>query len=122
MGETAGYAICRRGIRSKGITTYVNPTVSILTLGIANLFGYTYATYRDELEVVIDIYNLNDKMIGSYNAMGYGEAKVRLYKGYSQNDAKRLAHARAFTDSMHNIKDQIMRDQNSLAGLLSLDK
>ncbi|MDA8693195.1 hypothetical protein N9L92_03965 [Saprospiraceae bacterium] len=121
VGETAGYVVCRRGIRSKGITTYVNPTVSILTLGIANLFGYTYATHRDELEVVIDIYDLNDKIIGSYNAMGYGEAKVRLYKGYSSNDAKRLAHARAFTDSMNNIKDQIMEDQNSLAGLLSLD-
>lgn len=107
------------GIRSKGITTYVNPVVSFLTLGIANLFGYTYATYRDELEVVVDIYDLNDKMIGSYNAMGYGEAKVRLYKGYSGNNARRLAHARAFTDSMNNIKDQIIDSHTQLSTLLA---
>ncbi len=119
VGETAGYVVCRRGIRSKGIKTYINPIVSWLTLGIANVFGYTYATHRDELEVVVDIYDLNDKVVGSYTAMGYGEAKVRFYKGYTTTDARRLAHAHAFTEAMAGIKDQIMKNQIELSNLLT---
>jgi len=118
-GKTAGYVVCRRGLRSKGIKTYVNPIVSWLTLGIANVFGYTYATVRDDLEVVIDIYDLNDKVIGSYTGAGYGEAKIKLYKGYTNSDARRLAHARAFKVAMEDVKDQIKDNQNNLTSLLT---
>lgn len=114
VGETRGYAVCRMGMRTKGIKSYINPTISVLTLGIANLFGYKYATYKDEIEVVIDIYNLNNEMIGSFTGLGVGEADARMYKGLHPKSARRMAHARAFTDAMVNMINKIKRESTNL--------
>lgn len=119
VGQTSGYIVCRRGLRSKGIKTYVNQVVSYLTLGIANVFGYTYATHRDELEIVVDIYDMNDTVVASYNAIGYGEADEKLYNGYITSDARRLAHARAFSDAMDGILTKIGADSERISKLLT---
>lgn len=113
VGETEGYAVCRMGIRSKGITNPLNPVVSILTLGIANIFGYKYATFRDELEIVVDVYNLDNKVIGSFSGFGTGEADVKK-KAYTVKDAKRMAHARAFSNAMEEIQEKMVSNRDKL--------
>jgi len=114
VGETQGHAVCRMGLRSNGISSYLNPIVSILTLGIANVFGYKYATMKDELEIVVDVYNLDDKVIASYSGFGVGEANVQAYKGYTMKSAKRVAHARAFVNAMEEIKEAMLSQKNDL--------
>ncbi len=111
VGETKGVAVVRRGMRTKGIKSYVNPVVSILSLGIANLFGYPVAVHRDELELIVDIYDMDDKVVASYAGFGTGEAKEALYSGYQRSDARRLAHAQAFKMAMDEIKDQLYNDR-----------
>jgi len=118
VGETKGYAVCRQGIRSKGVKSFINPLVSILTLGIPNLFGFKYADFVDELEVVVDIYDLEDKVIASYSGFGRGEARVSLYKGYAGRDARRLAHGIAFVNAMEDIKAQMLSDSGQIAAVL----
>lgn len=114
VGETAGYATCRMGIRSRGVESWVNPALSILTLGIANLFGMKYATYEDNLEIYVDIENLNNAIIASYVGHGRGLAKAQPYKGYTVRDAKRMAHARAFKEAMDEIQEQIEVDSKKI--------
>lgn len=110
VGETKGYAVCRLGMRTRSFKSNVNPVVSILTLGVMNVFGYKAATYKDEMEIIVDIYDLNDEVIGSFSALGIGEADVRMYKGYNASSAKRTAHARAFSNAMKTIAEKMERE------------
>jgi len=121
VGKNSGYIVCRKGMRTKGIKSHLNPVVSILTLGLANVFGYKYATYVDELEIVVDVYNNDNDLIASYNDFGKGTADVRMYKGYSGRGARRLAHAKAFAHALEGIKDQINGDQKKISALLYTD-
>lgn len=118
IGETQGYIVCRMGLRTKGIKSYVQPTISLLTLGIANLFGMKYATYVDHTEVIIDIYNKDDVIVASYADIGHGEADNGLYKKYRRRSAKRLAHAKAFTMALDGIKEQIKEDNEKLVAAI----
>jgi len=119
VGETSGYATCRMGIRSRGIESWVNPAVSILTLGIANLFGMKYATYEDNLEIYVDIEDMNSNVVASYVGNGQGKAEAQPYKGYTVPDAKRMAHARAFKSAMDEIQEQIQEDSQKITSILS---
>lgn len=121
-GKTKGYAVCRKGARSKGIKSYVHPTISIITLGLANLFGMTAVEYTDELEIIIDIYNLDNEIVGSYAGLGKGSAKMKMYTGYSKRGAKRMAHGRAFVQTLEDIKFQIREDHQKLVDLLLNDE
>ena len=114
VGESQGYAVCRMGSTSKGITNHLNPFVSVVTLGIANLFGYKYATYRDELEIIVDVYNLENKVVGSFSGFGVGEADVKIKDGYTRPSAQRMAHARAFVNAMQEIKEQMVSHKTEL--------
>lgn len=119
VGDTKGYAVCRMGIRSRGIESWVNPVVSVLTFGIANIFGYNFATYEDNLEIFIDIQDLDRNVVASYSGTGVGKAKSQAYKGYRRRVAKRLAHARAFKEAMKDIQVQIEIDGNEITTILA---
>lgn len=118
VGETKGYAVCRQGIRSKGIKSVLHPIISIVTLGIPNLFGMKYGDYQDELELIVDIYDINDKPVASYIGAGIGKGRVSLYNGYTLRDAKRLAHGSAFVNAMEEIKEQMLSDADAIAAVL----
>ena len=118
VGESKGYIVCRLGMRSRSFASNVNPIVSTLTLGILNVFGYKAATYRDEMEIIVDVYDFNDDVIGSFSALGVGEADMKLYNGYNGNNAKRMAHARAFTDAMESIADKMHLEMGALKSRL----
>lgn len=120
VGQTQGTAVCRRGFRSRGITTALNPVLSIITLGIVNLFGYPAAVHKDELELIVDIYDLNNNVVASFSGMGYGEAKEALYKGYNKSNARRKAHALAFKEALENIKIQIKESRIELSNALAM--
>ena len=114
VGETKGYIVCRLGMRSRSFASNVNPIVSVLTLGVLNVFGYKAATYRDEMEIVVDIYNLNNEVVASFSALGVGEADMKMYNGYNRNSAKRVAHARAFTNAMESIAEKMQSEISSI--------
>ena len=118
-GKTQGYAVCRKGVRSKGIKSYFHPIVSVMTLGLANLFGMTAVEYTDELEIIVDIYNLDDDIIASYAGLGKGSAKMKMYTGYSKRDARRMAHGYAFVEALEEVKYQLKQDHSRLTQLLS---
>ena len=114
-GKIFGSAVCKVGFgNSNGNLT--NPIISTLTLGILNIFGYPYTIISDELEVILEIRDADNYIVGRYSAIGYGESKVTLYKS---DGASRLAHARAFVNAMGKIKNKLENDTDELAGLLT---
>lgn len=119
VGETKGYIVCRLGMRSRSFESNVNPIVSTLTLGVLNVFGYKAATYKDEMEIIVDVYDLNDNILGSFSALGVGTADMKLYIRYNGNSAKRMAHARAFTNAMNAISDKMLRELSALKARLA---
>lgn len=114
-GKIYGSAVCKVGFgNSNG--NFKNPLISSLTFGVLNLFGYPFNVINDELEVIVEIRDANNFIVGRYSAIGYGECDVTLYRN---DGADRLAHARAFVDAMEKIKLKIERDTGDIAGLLS---
>lgn len=118
-GAIAGFAVCKKGLRSNGIKSVLHPLVSVFTLGVANLFGMPAAFYKDELEIMVEIYDNDNNLVGVYSGFGYGEAKQALYSGYTNRDAKRAAHAHAFIEAMSEVKDRISEDNIELIEKLS---
>lgn len=114
VGATKGYAVCRLGMRTRSFKSNVNPVVSFLTLGVMNVFGYKAATYRDEMEIIVDVYDLNNEVVGSFSALGVGEADMKLYNGYNKPSAKRMAHARAFTNAMEVIAEKMQKEISAI--------
>ena len=113
-GKIYGSAVCKVGFgNSSG--SWVNPVISAASLGIANLFGYPYNVLTDELEVIVEIRDAENYIVGRYSAIGEGEAKVTLYK---YDGAARLAHARAFINAMEQIKDKLAYNEQELISLL----
>lgn len=114
-GKIYGSAVCKVGFgNSSG--NWTNPVVSTLTLGVLNLFGYPYSIIQDELEVIVEIRDAENYIVGRYSAIGFGEFKTTIYRS---NGATRLAHARAFVDAMEKIKFQLEKDKDDLAVLLT---
>lgn len=114
VGETKGFIVCRLGMRTRSFDSNVNPIVSALTLGVMNIFGYKAATYRDEMEIIVDVYDLNNEIVGSFSALGVGKADVKLYNGYNVPSAKRTAHAKAFTNAMEIIAKKMQSEVGAL--------
>jgi len=113
-GKIYGSAVCKVGFgNSSG--SWINAAVSTASLGIANLFGYPFNILTDELEVILEIRDAENFIIGRYSAIGEGKAKITLYKF---DGAARLAHARAFVNAMEQIKDKLSIDQAELSALL----
>lgn len=113
-GKIYGSAVCKVGFGSSS-SKWQNQAISVATLGIANLFGYPFTVLKDELEVIVEIRDAENYIIGRFSAIGAGEGKVTLYKG---DGANRLAHARAFNHAMEQIKDKISYDHQELTALL----
>ncbi len=113
-GEKKGIIDCR--ITQSNIRGVFNgfSALSMVTLGIPNLFGMPLSAGKAELEVEVSVYDLEDKLIGRYLARGKGKEYVGLYFGYYPDDAKLEATNEAFIEAMHDIKSQISADADRL--------
>jgi hypothetical protein len=109
-GGTKGVIYCRQVTRNGYIKNYWPPVISVVTLGVANLFGMKFKRQVFEVNIEVDIYDLDDNLVSTYSAVGAGEADVKAYTGYSEKGAQRTAFAFAFTDALQQIKDDMYED------------
>lgn len=117
-GEIYGAIICKVGLGNTN-NSLIHPIISGLTLGIANLFGYPLTEVEDELEVIIEIRDAKNYIVGQYAAIGVGKAKITFYENNRDDAAHRLAHARAFVNAMDKIKIDLSRNHDELTSLLT---
>jgi len=118
-GELNGYIICKV---SSGYSR-MNPTLtfwSTMTLGIPNILGMPYAQAKTLIDLDVEIYTLDNRLIGRYNGSGYDKSYSAYYYGYRLADVSRISGVNAFKMAMNEIKSKIERDRSRL--LMEMNK
>jgi len=121
-GEKQGDIMCRitfGDVDSRGIGWMF---LSALTLYIPNLFGMPMMSNRADLELEVQIFDINKKIIGRYTANCSDKKYVALYWGSNYPNAARRANAAAFMCAMKKIKKQINHDAPELIKKLNAAK
>ncbi len=109
-GEKQGDILCRitfGDVNSKGLGWLF---LSSLTLYVPNLFGMPYMSNKANIELEVQIFDNNKKLIKRYQADCTNKKYVALYWGSNYPTAARKANAAAFKCAMNKIKKQIELD------------
>lgn len=89
------------------------------TAFIGNLFGMPILRVKSGMEVEVQIFDSNKKLLGSYTSPYYQyKVPVALYHGYNVRNGKRKTAIMAFKSAMSDIKRQIQEDSFRLNSLL----
>jgi hypothetical protein len=83
---------------------------SLLSFGAINLLGFPFAYEKASIDIDVEIYNLNNTLIGRYNGVGSDIKFSALYYGYDSQSALRLSRVRAFKKAMSEVKSKIAAD------------
>lgn len=121
MMDPSGYkrgSIHCRLVNGRTRSPLILPILSILSFGVLNVYAVPFSSFYTSLEIQVDIYDLNNRLVGSY--IGGGDSKVftALYYGYFISDASRKSAIDAFREAMTNIKMQINGDAYRLDAAL----
>lgn len=110
-GDKYGTIVLRRNIidAKYGMGSFI---VSSLLFTIPNLFGLPFLVIRYKVAVEMRIMDRNNKLIGSYTAIGESNVKVAYYYGYSLRNehANRKSYTDALNDAFNKIRPQIKSD------------
>lgn len=97
--------------------------ISCVTLTTINILGFPFIGHKTNLIVKGDIYDLNNKLIKTYNVEGDAKAKSAYYWGYfggasirNDGDATlcRVVNSLALKDALENLRSDIYNDLDSL--------
>ncbi|MEA3505348.1 MAG: hypothetical protein U9R32_09180 [Bacteroidota bacterium] len=83
------------------------------SLGIFNLFGVPFTSYKTKIETQVAIYDRDGFEIKKYRGTGEGFVYIAMYWGYGR-DAYRKSALDAFKNSMKQIEKQIVNDNKEL--------
>jgi len=116
FNDTKGVILCKINASNPKVG-YGWSVLSGFTLMIPNLLGMPIGSYKMSLDVEVEIYNNNGKLIGRYNAQSKEKTYMALYWGYGK-DAARVANIKAFREALNIIKKEISNDYEKLVGKL----
>jgi hypothetical protein len=121
-----GYSICKitTGQTKLGSAGWI--ILSGVTLGVPNILGMPYGSYKTELEVEIEIQDSCKNTIGRYTGYGYNKTLLAAYWGYGGGSAHitgnesgaRKSNILAFKMAMQEVKNKINADNVRLAKAL----
>lgn len=117
-GESQGDILCRitfGDVNSKEVGWFY---LSTLTMFIPNIFGMPLLSNRTTIELEVQIFDKNKKILGRYTADCTSKKYVALYWGSEYTTAARRANAAAFMCAMKKIKKQIDHDSIRLKNKL----
>lgn len=117
-----GYSVCKitTGQTKLGSAGFV--LLSGFTLGIPNIFGMPYGSYKTELELEIEIQDSCKKTVARYTGYGYHKTMLAAYWGYGGGSAHitgnesgaRKSNIEAVKMAMQEIKNKINADYDKL--------
>ena len=117
FGDKKGYILCKIAAGGTKTGGYGWAFLSGITLMIPNIFGMPMGFNKTSLDIEVEIYDLNEKLIGRYNAQCYDKTWIAAYHGYSgigpdksATPAARISSIKAFKCAMNDIKSQIDKD------------
>ncbi len=114
FGEKRGYIVCRLEIyecNNDSPLLYVLHGASMFTL---TLLGLPYDIRETDLKLSVEIYNLENELIGIYKAGGISTETAGLYYGYRESDMKKAGYIKAFKMAMDKIQHLIYNDYERL--------
>jgi len=122
-----GYAVIKLVSDEKKNTGLSLMFVSVLTLYSISLVGFPLIVQTDNIEIGVDIYTLNDRLVASYTSQRKASASCAMYWGYSMRGARmsqagyalpRATNSKAFHRALINIKEQISLDSKKISSEL----
>jgi hypothetical protein len=88
---------------------------------IPNLFGMPMAKIISTVDVDVEIYTNNDRLIARYNASGINKSYSALYYGYKYSSLGRISGIKAFRMAMNDVKLKIESDKERLLRELNMN-
>lgn len=120
-GEFKGYIICK--IRSgDNKMNDMLPIMSIFLLGIPNLVGMPYTYVKSYIDLDVEIYTIDDKLVGRYLGMGKNTSYAGTYGRYRVAEVGRISAIKSFKMAMDQIKEGIEKDKARLTEELNAVK
>lgn len=113
QGDAYGYITCKIVAGECRYST-VNAIISLITLFLPNLAGLPFNHHMTHLELEVEIYDAQERLVTYYAADGFGKVPIALWRGYSTADACRLSNMKAFKQAMHKIKQHIANDYEAI--------
>lgn len=106
-GDVYGYVEFKMVIGQSGLAGWGWYALSIGTLCVPNIFGMPLLAAKTQLEIEMDIYDSEKRLIGRFIGKGFGKAKVAFYYGYSAMSAPRVANVAAVSMALREINMQL---------------
>jgi hypothetical protein len=117
-GDRKGYIVCK--FASADIRNNIfYPGASVLLLHIPNILGMPRAKMTTTIDVDVEIYNYNDRLLGRYTASGTDISYSAFYYGYRLSSLGRISGINAFKMALNDIKLKIEKDKERLVSELN---
>lgn len=118
IGRKAGYISLKITNGSAEDGARILAFFSGFTLGILNILGMPAQTSEVEVDATVEVYDLNENLVGRYNGHCLDKQYAALYYGYTFSGARRAAALNAMKCSLNKIKENIDKDFERLNSLL----
>jgi hypothetical protein len=109
-GESKGYIVCSIAGEKVMNLNLISPFLFF----VPTLLGVPIARASNTLEVDVEIYSGDNRLIGRYSGGGYNKSYSGLYYGYRISSLSRITGIKAFKMAMDEIKQKIEKDQERL--------
>ncbi|HEX7413141.1 MAG TPA: hypothetical protein VF411_03765 [Bacteroidia bacterium] len=110
IGERYGYAQFKIVVAQSGLHGTGLYLLSVLTLGVPNLFGMPLFIAKTNLEVDLEILNSKREIVALYKAEGNAKCPVAMYYGYRMMSAPRMTNILSVKMALKSINEQIEKD------------
>lgn len=118
-GERKGYILCKFASGGSKMN-FALPFFSGFFLLVPNILGMPIAQVKTSIDLDIEIYDNNERLIGRYNASGFNKSQSAFYYGYKPSSLGRVSGINAFKMALGIIKQKIETDKERL--IIELNK
>lgn len=119
FGERKGYILCK--FASGNSKRSALPVLSGFFFLVPNILGMPFDQVKTSIDVDIEIYDKNERLIGRYNASGFDKSQSAFYYGYKLSDMGRISGINAFKMALNTIKQKIETDKERLVKELNIN-
>jgi hypothetical protein len=110
-GESRGIIFCRIAYGEKRFKSYF---LSAILFHVPSLLGVPLAQANTFIDLDVEIYTSNNRLIARYNGIGYDKSYSGIYYGYKMSSLSRISGIKAFKMAFNDIKQQIAIDHEKL--------
>jgi hypothetical protein len=125
LGEPKGTVLLKLPVVESRIYRWGLLVPHALTFGLASLTGLPFYHFETAMEVEVEVYDRENKLIKRYRGQGMHSEPIALYRymathlGDGQQSGVRITNMRAFRQALTAIHQHMQNDAADLAKLLA---